>query len=489
MPPKKKPNSNLSPKKKRSGGGTRGGRAPRTNTRPSRKRNRSPSPAPTIRSQVVVVDPPPLDLQTLIARQHQQHQQQIQQLLDIATPLATRELGVPRPISPATASVIQIESHPDGKRDVHQRGESIKRSHRRRRDGAFSEASRPGLAAADTMSGYLWEPAGDIRPNTTLQRLLGAHISSSSRTTYDCSLNRFRTFCLENRLTPLPAAPATVAAFVAHLFEDKAAFRTCKVYLAAIHNYHREAGLPNPAADDLVIRAVNGYKRLNGPTPDRRLPITMDVMRSLKTRLAEYKNTEEALMLWSAFCMAFFGFMRVSEIVSKSRNSFDAASTLTFDDVELTSECVIITLKRTKTDQCAAGTKIELTATNRSVCPVRAIGMYHRQRRLQGESTKPFYRHSDGRYLTRETVDRSMKSLLEGHPDRLRFSTHSFRIGAATEAAAQAVPKDEIKRAGRWKSDCVDRYIRPDVLTNPNFYRRRVCLGAKGPGTGGRCRQ
>ncbi|XP_055349959.1 uncharacterized protein LOC129596649 [Paramacrobiotus metropolitanus] len=215
----------------------------------------------------------------------------------------------------------------------------------------------------------------------------------------------------------------------------------------------------------------------------------MNLMRTLKTALADYGNTEEAVMLWCAFCMAFFGLLRISEIVSRSHRAYDAPSTLTHNDVQLQDGRVIIQLKRTKTDQSATGAKIVLTATHRSVCPVRAAEAFYQQRKAQGMTAKPFFCYADGRYLTRERVDRILKLLLKGHPDYQRFSTHSFRIGAATEAAALSVPKEEIKRAGRWKSDCVERYIRTDAITNPEFYRRRVCLGAKGPGTGGRCRQ
>ncbi len=44
--------------------------------------------------------------------------------------------------------------------------------------------------------------------------------------------------------------------------------------------------------------------------------------------------------------------------------------------------------------------------------------------------------------------------------DAARYTGHSFRIGAATTAAANGVNDATIQILGRWKSDCYTRYIR-----------------------------
>lgn len=40
------------------------------------------------------------------------------------------------------------------------------------------------------------------------------------------------------------------------------------------------------------------------------------------------------------------------------------------------------------------------------------------------------------------------------------FGTHSFRIGAATEAAGLGWSWDRIQQIGRWRSRCYERYVR-----------------------------
>ncbi|XP_074657153.1 uncharacterized protein LOC141910317 [Tubulanus polymorphus] len=44
--------------------------------------------------------------------------------------------------------------------------------------------------------------------------------------------------------------------------------------------------------------------------------------------------------------------------------------------------------------------------------------------------------------------------------DVASYTSHSFRIGAATNAATNGVPEPVIRELGRWKSDAFKRYIR-----------------------------
>ena len=119
------------------------------------------------------------------------------------------------------------------------------------------------------------------------QSLVAGHIASSTRTTYTAGFSRFHSFCSTVGLHSLPATPASVVNFLAHLRGSATSVSTARVYLAAITNAHREAGLPSPTTSDIVDLAMRGYQRSGPPETDKRLPITMGLMRHLKNRIRD----------------------------------------------------------------------------------------------------------------------------------------------------------------------------------------------------------
>ena len=73
----------------------------------------------------------------------------------------------------------------------------------------------------------------------------------------------------------------------------------------------------------------------------------------------------------------------------------------------------------------------------------------------------PLFVHEDSSPLTRSWFIQLTKCALElANTDATRYSGHSFRVGAATAAAAAGVPAHFIKMLGRWQSEAYHSYIR-----------------------------
>jgi len=211
-----------------------------------------------------------------------------------------------------------------------------------------------------------------------------------------------------------------------------------------------------------------GIKRTVGLSSRQRLPITMTLLRQIKDELARAPDfpPSDKLMLWSAFTLAFHGFLRSSEFTSPSSTQFNPLVHLCLPDVSFTSEgCLTLHLKSSKTDPYRQGCSLLIAPSLRSVCAVRALKKYLSRRSIGGAS--PLYVFESGAYLTRAKVTSTLHIL----PQRLSiptelYASHSFRIGAATTAAEAGLPPWLIQTLGRWSSNCFTLYIRtpPSIL-------------------------
>ena len=104
-------------------------------------------------------------------------------------------------------------------------------------------------------------------------------------------------------------------------------------------------------------------------------------------------------------------------------------------------------------------------ATGTSTCPVRAMRKY-----LGEHHSGPLFTLTSGKFLTRRNVSDVTKSLLSmAGIDPTSYSSHSYRIGAATSAAAAGLSDHLVKTLGRWRSSAYQGYIR----TSPQVQQLR----------------
>ena len=92
------------------------------------------------------------------------------------------------------------------------------------------------------------------------------------------------------------------------------------------------------------------------------------------------------------------------------------------------------------------------------LCPVEAVLSYLS---IRGGTSGPLFVRTNGVPLTRAYFSERLRSLLGAAGIAGRYSSHSFRIGAATSAAlAGTVPEHMIQTLGRWTSSAYLTYIR-----------------------------
>ena len=167
-------------------------------------------------------------------------------------------------------------------------------------------------------------------------------------------------------------------------------------------------------------------------------------------------------MLWATVSLCFFGFLRSGEVVVPSDNGYDQNQHLSFQDIAVDNpenpSYLRVSLKQSKTDPFREGVDIIIGRTGGPLCPVAAVLAYMA---LRGPGSGPLFRFRDGRPLTQQRLITKLRGVLQEaglHPER--YAGHSFRIGAATTAAARGVQDSLIKTMGRWESVAYQLYVR-----------------------------
>ena len=290
---------------------------------------------------------------------------------------------------------------------------------------------------------------------------------------YQSGITAFYKFCNKFNINPLPASSITLQFFCVDI-SAHTSYKTLKVYLAAIRLVHLEHGLDDPTNDHLLHLVCRGIRRLQGDNTRPQLPITINLLRTLKTQLAKATSFTplEQRLLWAAFSLAFYGFMRVSEFTTPTISDTFSPPGLHWSDIKLHTNSISLNLRQSKTDPFRQGHQIIITATNTSTCPVRAMHKYVSVVPAANR-TGPLF--SGGRFspLSRVNVTATVCQLLHNaNIMSSSYASHSFRIGAATTAAAAGLPPTMIKILGRWKSNAYETYVQHP----PSWLREVSCL-------------
>ncbi len=225
-----------------------------------------------------------------------------------------------------------------------------------------------------------------------------------------------------------------------------------------------EQGGPDPAmaAFPRLDYALKGVRRSGPPKQTRhRLPITPELLLKILSVWSREPPRYDRTMLWAAFCLGFFGFMRAGEFTCLSLGTFTSDS-LSPSDVAVNSHSspshMTVHLKRSKTDPFGAGTVLHLGATGTVLCPVSALLGYLA---IRSPEHGPLFVFRDGSTLSRPRLVQSLhQALNSAGVDDSQFSGHSFRIGAATTAAKAGISDSMIQTLGCWKSSAFTLYIR-----------------------------
>lgn len=247
-------------------------------------------------------------------------------------------------------------------------------------------------------------------------------------------------------------------AYVVHLRGQGCSASLAQRRLAGLAFHFKLRGWADITKAFVIRQALKGWKR-ELVRPDSRRPISYSLLgQLLEATIHLCSSHYEAVLFKASFCLAFFGALRVSELVPPARSR---PGGLLFEDVVIANNSLRIRISRSKTDVLGRGAWVPLRRVQGPVCPVGVISQFLVIR----SPGRHFLVHEDSSPLSRYQFSSVFKRCLSHiGVSPAEYGTHSFRIGAATEAARAGLDNTEVQRIGRWRSSCFASYVRPELL-------------------------
>jgi integrase len=284
-------------------------------------------------------------------------------------------------------------------------------------------------------------PAGEAAL-AAAQALARKATAAATLRAYKADWTHFSQWCAAHGFIPVPAAPATVGAYLASLAETHAP-TTIRRRLSALGKLHRFNDLAWNPAHRAIQGPLQGVLRTHGRPVRKAAALSLAMLRQLLATCdaSARGRRDRALLLFG-----FVGALRRSELVS-----------LRVEDVAVVSGGLRLRLRRGKTDQAGQGAEIGLPrGRHGETCPVRAFAAWQA---VAKRKAGPLFRKistGDGigdAALHPDAVRRilahrvGMAGIVVENFDRL--SAHALRVGFITAAYDKGVRDEDIMRHTR----------------------------------------
>jgi integrase len=275
---------------------------------------------------------------------------------------------------------------------------------------------------------------------------------------YAADWRDFSGFCSRHGAPPLPASPATLALYLTDL-ASRVRVSTLTRRLSAIAQAHHLAGHESPTESTAIRKLVRGIRRTHGTAVSPKRPLLVPDLLTILEKLPPGRIgiRDRALLL-----IGFSAALRRSELVA-----------LDWGDLAETREGLVVTVRRSKTDQEGEGRKVAIPRGREEItCPVATLRGWQAE---TGATAGAVFLHVDrhGRLLGRMS-DQAVALVVKRRAGAIglagkEFAGHSLRAGLATSAALAGKSERSImSQTGHRSVQMVRRYIRDGNLFREN---------------------
>lgn len=295
--------------------------------------------------------------------------------------------------------------------------------------------------------------AGRDALSEAAETFIRASISENTRKAYRADLAHYTAWG-----GTLPATPEQVARYLADHADTLAPSSLARL-VATLSKVHAANGWSNPCQSEVVRATIRGIKRVKGTAQDQAKPLLREdlflVLDAMGNTPRDHRNRALLLIGWA-------GGFRCAELIGLDRA-----------DIDEVREGLILTLRRSKTDQIAQGRKIGIPLGRTRHCPVAALTAWCD---VLADDTGPLFRPIDrhGNISTDRLRSDAVSTILRDRvgeagilPDG--YSGHSLRAGLATSAIKAGVRTHKVRAQTGHASDAMlSRYVRDGEIFDGN---------------------
>jgi hypothetical protein len=218
--------------------------------------------------------------------------------------------------------------------------------------------------------------------------------------------------------------------------------------------------------EKIILRGMENIEGIKAKPPRKVTPVNLKILSSIKRGLKKKfwkKCTKKSI--WTLNVMAFWGLLRLGEVLPGKARSFDKTSVLLWEDVKFSKGKVILNLRQPKTRSQQSKTVVLYELSAKHFCPVRQLRQLKKLQQKMGIWKKglPIFLRASGGSLTKATfLKKTNAALMKVEPSAEKIQGKSFRSGIPTllkKSESEDLERN-LKILGRWKSSAYRCYIR-----------------------------
>lgn len=293
----------------------------------------------------------------------------------------------------------------------------------------------------------------DFSVSAEIRSYIEHSLSENTRRAYRSDIDHFLSWG-----GTIPADALSVAGYLT-AFAQILSIMTLTRRLVSIGKAHTVQGIADPTKTELVKLTMKGIRRLHGKPQTQATPILKDDLVVMLSHIPDtIKGKRDKALLLVGFCGAF----RRSELVN-----------VRVEDIAYTTEGIVLTIPRSKTDQSGQGRKIGIPRSRGRFCPLVALNCWLEAAKIEGGLV--FRSVTKGGIVSDAGLsDRSVSEIVKLYATKAglnpdKYSAHSLRSGLCTSAAQHGISSWKIRaQSGHASEAMLARYVRDGDLFRDN---------------------